>query len=72
LEAANKLAQLIASKSPVAINMTKKSYLYSRDHTVAEGLHHIAVAQGAALQTIDTMQAVSATLSKQKAQFAKL
>lgn len=71
-EGAMKLAKLIASKSPVAINITKKSIIYSRDHTVTEGLHHIAVAQGSFLQTNDTMAAVSATLSKSKPEFAKL
>lgn len=34
-------AQQIASKSPVAVQSTKKSLLYSRDHSVQEGLNHI-------------------------------
>jgi len=43
------LAKLIASKSPVAINITKKSIIFSRDHTVQEGLDHIAMLNGAML-----------------------
>jgi len=34
LAEAYKIANLIAQKSPVAINITKKSLIYSRDHTV--------------------------------------
>lgn len=67
-----KIAQTIASKSPVAVNVTKKSILYSRDHSVAEGLDHIALTNSAMLQTTDIMASVTATMSKEKAQFAKL
>lgn len=35
------VAKQIASKSPVAIQATKKNIVYSRDHTVQEGLEHI-------------------------------
>lgn len=34
-------AKEIAAKSPVAVQGTKKSLIYSRDHTVQEGLDHI-------------------------------
>ena len=64
-EEAEKLAGLIAQKSPVAVNTTKKSIVYSRDHTVQQGLDHIAILNGAMLQTEDTMKAVSANFSKQ-------
>ena len=69
---AMKMAQNIASKSPVAVNVTKKSIQYSRDHSVAEGLDHIALTNAAMLQTSDMMTAVTAMMSKQKPQFAKL
>lgn len=36
-----KIAVNIASKSPVGVQMTKRSIIYSRDHTVQEGLDHI-------------------------------
>lgn len=35
------LAEQIASKSPVAVQATKASLVYSIDHTVTEGLDHI-------------------------------
>jgi delta(3,5)-delta(2,4)-dienoyl-CoA isomerase len=31
----------IAAKSPVAVQVTKRSVVYSRDHTVQDGLDHI-------------------------------
>ena len=70
--AANKLASLIATKSPVAINTTKKSIIYSRDHSVAEGLNHIALLNSAMLQTGDSQEAVTATMTKSTPKFAKL
>jgi delta(3,5)-delta(2,4)-dienoyl-CoA isomerase len=45
------MAKIIASKSPVAINISKKSIIYSRDHSVQEGLNHIALLNGVMLQT---------------------
>lgn len=35
------LAAFIAGKSPVAVQATKKTLIYSRDHSVQEGLDHI-------------------------------
>lgn len=35
------VASLIASKSPVAVQGTKISLVYSRDHGVQEGLDHV-------------------------------
>mmetsp|Transcript_2247 Transcript_2247/g.2194 ORF Transcript_2247/g.2194 Transcript_2247/m.2194 type:complete len:102 (+) Transcript_2247:116-421(+) len=66
------IANTIASKSPLAINVLKKSITYSRDHTVADGLNHIANLNALALQTKDMEIAVMATMSKQKAEFPKL
>lgn len=36
-----KMAEIIASKSPVAIQATKRNLVYSLDHTNQEGLDHI-------------------------------
>lgn len=36
-----KLAEEIASKSPVAVQATKKNLVYSLEHTNQEGLDHI-------------------------------
>lgn len=41
LEGVMNIASDIASKSPVGIQMTKRSIIYSRDHTVQEGLDHV-------------------------------
>ena len=41
INGALELAETIAKKSPVAVQLTKKSILYSRDHTVEQGLEHI-------------------------------
>lgn len=41
LEEAIKLAEFIASKSPVAVQATKRNIIYSMDKTNQEGLDHI-------------------------------
>ena len=41
IEAALDTASLIASKSPVAVQGTKVNMVYSRDHSVADGLNHV-------------------------------
>lgn len=35
------LAEIIAAKSPVAVATIKQNVVYSRDHTVEEGLNHV-------------------------------
>ena len=63
---------MIASKSPVAIATSKKSIVYSRDHTVQEGLEHIALLNSVMLNTEDVTQAGLASMQKQKPHFNKL
>ena len=41
LKRAIELAKDIATKSPVGIATLKQNIVYSRDHTVDEGLNHI-------------------------------
>lgn len=41
VEDVTKIADVIAKKSPVAVQGTKMSMVYSRDHTVQEGLDHV-------------------------------
>ena len=43
----------IAENSPVAVAGTKKSLIFSRDHSVREGLEHISIHNAAALMTND-------------------
>jgi enoyl-CoA hydratase/carnithine racemase len=47
------LCKKIASHSPVAVMGTKLSLNFSRDHTVSEGLHHVASHNTVALMTED-------------------
>jgi delta(3,5)-delta(2,4)-dienoyl-CoA isomerase len=67
-----KLAQLIASKSPVAVLGTKEILNYSRDRTVADGLHYTAVWNAAMLQTDDVKEAMLSGKQKRKVTFSKL
>ena len=69
---AYELAKNIAQKSPVGVATLKQNIIYSRDHTVDEGLHHILLLNMAMLQTKDMQTAVMANFQKQKAEFPKL
>lgn len=72
VEEAFKLASLIASKSPVAVQGTKEILNYSRDHTVPEGLRYTAVWNSAALQTKDVSDALFSGIQKRTPTFEKL
>jgi len=50
------LCREIALLSPVAVTSTKTSLNYSRDHTVEEGLEHIALHNSIALQSEDLVK----------------
>jgi enoyl-CoA hydratase/carnithine racemase len=62
-EAVTRLACTLARKPPLALRGTKQSLLYSRDHTVSEGLRHIALRNAAMLFSDDLNQAVQALQS---------
>ncbi|XP_076988057.1 delta(3,5)-Delta(2,4)-dienoyl-CoA isomerase, mitochondrial isoform X2 [Tamandua tetradactyla] len=64
LDAAFALAADIASKSPVAVQGTKVNLLYSRDHSVAEGLRFMRAWNMSMLQTEDIAKSVQATMEK--------
>lgn len=53
------ICRLITANSPVAVSGTKMSLNYSRDHSVKEGLEHIAMHNAAALMTDDVIAAFS-------------
>ena len=53
---ANDICQRISTKSPVAVAVTKASLNYSRDHTVQEGLEHIALQNSTALMSEDLVK----------------
>ena len=63
------LAQEIASKSPLAIRGTKNMILYSRDHSVADGLDHIATWNSGMLSQTDLQEGIQAQMEKRKAQY---
>ncbi|XP_050294139.1 delta(3,5)-Delta(2,4)-dienoyl-CoA isomerase, mitochondrial [Anthonomus grandis grandis] len=67
------LAEQISKKTPVAVQATKASLVYSRDHTVQEGLDHIALLNQFLLQSEDLAQATMAQITKDpNVQFSKL
>jgi len=72
LNAARKVAEEIAAKSPVAVVGTKVSLNYSRDHSVQEGLEHIKQWNSVHLLSEDVMKAAQATMMKAKPEFSKL
>ena len=64
-----KLADIIASKSPLSIRGTKEVLRHTRDHSVEDGLHHMAVWNAAMLMSDDLTKAFMAAMSKQKPDF---
>ena len=72
LNAANKLAKEIASKSPVAIYGLKAVMNYSRDHNVQDSLEYNALWSGAMLSQKDMAEAMTANMEKREASFNKL
>merc|ERR1712226_225279 len=65
LEAAVAMAARLAEKSPVAVQGTKVVMNYARDHTVADGLVHIAEWNASQLQSADLMKSAQAAMMKQ-------
>lgn len=63
------MAAVIAAKSPVATHGTKQACLHSREHTVAEGLHHVAVWNSAQLVSSDMHEAFAAMKAKRAPQY---
>ncbi|KAL6115677.1 ech1 [Pungitius sinensis] len=62
--AALEMAQEIAGRSPVAVQGTKVNLIYSRDHSVAEGLDYMANWNMSMLQTQDVMKSAQASMEK--------
>lgn len=69
---AMQVAKRIAVNSPVAVVGTKLSLVYSRDHTVREGLDHIASHNAAALITDDLGLSLMGKKDKNSDQFQDL
>ncbi|XP_011370566.1 delta(3,5)-Delta(2,4)-dienoyl-CoA isomerase, mitochondrial [Pteropus vampyrus] len=64
LDTALALAAEISTKSPVAVQSTKVNLLYSRDHSVADGLNYMASWNMSMLQTQDIMKFIQAMMEK--------
>jgi len=61
------IAQNIAGKSPLAVRGSKEMLLYSRDHSVAEGLNYIATWNAGMLSQADLQAGLQAQLEKRPA-----
>jgi len=68
-EGVAQIAATIAAKSPLSIRGIKEMVVYSRDHSVADGLTYIATWNAAMLMSEDLTEAVSATIEKRPAIF---
>ncbi|KAG7261710.1 hypothetical protein CRUP_036487 [Coryphaenoides rupestris] len=64
MAAAMSLAEEIACRSPVAVQGTKVNLIYSRDHSVAEGLDYMATWNMSMLQTDDVIKSAQASMEK--------
>ncbi len=64
------LAQRIAAKSPLTVRGIKYNLLYSRDHSVREGLEMVANWNAAFLVSDDLREALTAQMQKREAKFA--
>jgi len=72
IKAALEMAEIIAERSPVAVQNTKRSLVYSQSRTNQEGLDHIRELNKFLLQSEDFINAVFAQQTREKATFAKL
>lgn len=66
------MAGTIAEKSPLAIVGTKEMLNYARDHSIADGLNHIATWQAGMFQTDDLARQLAANKAKTPATFDDL
>mmetsp|Transcript_99941 Transcript_99941/g.177329 ORF Transcript_99941/g.177329 Transcript_99941/m.177329 type:complete len:304 (-) Transcript_99941:42-953(-) len=65
-------AKVIAANSPVAVAGTKHNLIYSRDHSVEDGLKHEATWNMVMLKTEDIPRAAAGFMRKKPANFSKL
>ena len=61
------IARTIAAKSPLAMRGTKEMMLYSRDHSVSEGLNYIATWNSGMMSQVDLASGIEAQMNKTKA-----
>jgi enoyl-CoA hydratase len=68
-EGVAEIAAAIAAKSPLSIRGIKEMVVYSRDHSVADGLNYVATWNAALLMSQDLTEAVNAAALKRPAKF---
>lgn len=61
------IARTIVTKAPLAVRGTKEMLLYSRDHTVAEGLNYIATWNSGMMSQADLQAGMQAQMTKTQA-----
>lgn len=72
-EDVNKIITKIIANSPVAVTVTKSALNYSRDHTIREGLDHVAILNSSALMSDDLVKSfIKSSEAGEVAQFAPL
>jgi enoyl-CoA hydratase len=69
-EAGLALARQIAARSPLAIAGIKRNLVWSRDHSVADGLEYIATWNAGMLRPTELMAAIHARMAKRDAEFS--
>lgn len=69
LARATAVAELIASKSPLAVRGTKQMFNYSRDHNVRDGLDMVATWNSSMLLSEDLQRALVSVQSRQNVVF---
>lgn len=72
LDSAMRTAESIAAKSPVAVIGVKRALIFSRDHSVSEGLEFIAQWNSWALQCPDIVNTLTAKLRKETPKYPRL
>ncbi|WP_421791978.1 enoyl-CoA hydratase-related protein [Hyphobacterium sp.] len=68
----DQIAQSIASKAPLTISGTKRSFLYARDHSVEDSLKHAMTLQAALWTPEDIQEAITARGEKREGNFQPL
>lgn len=66
------IAREIASRSPLAVWGSKEMLTYARDHSIADGLKHIAVWQSGMFQSPDIKESFKAKAEKRDPEFDDL
>ena len=66
------VAEKIASKAPLTVSGTKRSFLYARDHSIADSLEHAMTLQASHWNPHDIMEAMTARAEKREGVFHPL